>query len=98
MSLFSADKESVPFCLYAAVSNTLSFLSCACSSVLPCGQEDLGRADPAFQSPKYSAGVGADQSSPAAPVRGTVNRAKLVPAVARGMKKAEHGRRKKDSG
>lgn len=32
---------------------------------------------------------------PAAPVRGTVNRAELVPAVARGMKKAEHGRRKK---
>lgn len=93
--LFSADEESVPFCLYTAVGNNLSFVSCVCAALQPGGS---GESSSTFQNPKYSARAGAEKSSPASPVRGTVNRAQQVPAVARRMRKAEHGRRKKESG
>lgn len=77
-------------------------MSCVCSVLLPFSAAlqpgGPGKSSPTFQNAKYSARVGADQSSPAAPMRGTVNRAQQVPAVPRNMRKAEHGRRKKESG
>lgn len=92
--LFSA----VPFCLYTAVGNSLSFVSCVCSALpfsaaLQPGRS--GKSSPTFQNLKYCARVEADQSNPAAPTRGAANRAQQVPAVVRSMRKAEHGRRKK---
>lgn len=97
--LFSADEESVPFCLSTAVGNNLSLASCVCSALLPFSAAlqpgGSGKRGPTLENPKYSARVRADQSRPAAPMRGTVNRAQQVRAVARSMRKAEHSRRKK---
>lgn len=97
--LFSADEKSVPFCLHTAVGNTLSFESCILSALLPCSavlqMGSSGKSRSPLQCPKCNARVGADQSSPAAPMRGRVNRAQQVTAVARNRRKAGHARRKK---
>lgn len=97
--LFSADEESVPFCLHTAVSNNLSFVSCISSALLPFNAVlqlgSSGKSCFPLQYLKCNVRVGADQSSCAAPTRGRVNRAQQVTAAARNMRKAGHGRRKK---
>lgn len=99
MSLFSADEESVPFCLHTAVSNDLSFVSCMFSALLTFSAvlqpSSSGKSWSPLWYPKCNARVGADQSSPAAPTRGRVNRAQQVTAATRNMRKSGHGRRKK---
>lgn len=97
--LFSADEESVPFCLHAAVGNNLSFEGCIFSALLPFSAVlqpgSSGESRSPLQYPECNARIGADQSSLAAPTRARVNRTQPVTAVARNMRKAGHCRRKK---
>lgn len=87
--LFWADEESVLLCFPAAVGNTLSFVSCVFSALLPGRAGGSGKSHSPLRCPKCNASVGAEQSSPA----GRVNRTQQVTAVARNMRKAGHGRR-----
>lgn len=93
------DEESVLFCLYTAVSNNLSSVSCVmfCTASLQCcpAARRIWEEQPYFSESQVQCRSWGSPKQPCCSNEGTVNRAQQVPAVARNMRKAEHGRRKK---